>query len=143
MRRPEATRASATRLLRPALLGAGMLVLVVAVALMHSLGVGHGPMASGHARGHHPASEVVAPAASTTNPTVVNDAGPLGHSMAAMCLAVPLLPLLLRRPGLRRSMSHALASTTRRLVSPVGVGTGRSPPPTGPPLRLTLCVLRT
>ncbi|MBB2986651.1 hypothetical protein [Terracoccus luteus] len=153
MRRPGTTRASTTRLLRPALLGARVLLLVAAVVLMHSLGVGHGPgthdlHAAGAphtsttvpADGHHPASDVVAPTAPAT-PTA-EAAGSLGHAMAAMCLAVLLLPLLLRRPRVRR-LAHRLARLMpARLLRPVGVGTGRSPPPR-PPLRLTLCVLRT
>ncbi len=154
MPRAGATRASAASLLTPALLGARVLLLVAAVVLMHSLGIGHGPgmhdvhtadtthtSTTVHPDGHRPASDVVAPtAAATPRPEV---AGPLSHAMAAMCLAVLLLPLLLRRPGVRR-LAHRLARLVpARLLRPVGVGTGRSPPPTGPPLRLTLCVLRT
>lgn len=124
--------------------------LVSAVVAMHSLGLGHGPMAAAHSQttGAMGATEMVdmAGAASgrlsdavTTVVAVVDDPS---QGMAAICLAVlPLLVLLMAR-----WLGWRVKEPARAVRRP-GLGgftaSGRAPPAHLCPSLVKLCILRT
>ena len=129
--------------------------LIAGIVAMHSLGLGHGPMTTGHS-GHsgHSGDAVMAeatkmvgmsasPAAlAMTRADGIKAPGHPGHGMAAMCLAVlPLVVLLLARLlGWRvRSLAHAV----RRRGGGGFVPGNRAPPALMCPSLLKLGILRT
>ena len=126
---------------------------IVGIVAMHSLGLGHGPMATGHS-GHTAQSEMaattqmvgmgVSPAPHGTAPrvAVVTGSDDPAHGMAAMCLAVlPLLVLLLAR--LLGFRVRALAHVVPRHGWGGFVPSNRAPPAHLRPSLLKLCILRT
>ena len=160
-RRTGASPLSAVSTLRRALLRVlAVTVLITGIIAMHSLGLGHGPMAAGHTgpTGHTGRGVMVettemvgmeASAATRTMATmgtfvtdVVTEAGDPAHGMAAMCLAVlPFLVLLLARMlGFR---IRGLAFTARLLAARGMVRSDRAPPGYRSPSLLKLCILRT
>lgn len=160
-RRTGASPLSAVSTLRRALLRVlAVTVLITGIIAMHSLGLGHGPMAAGHTgpTGHTGRGVMVettemvgmeASAATRTMATmgtfvtdVVTEAGDPAHGMAAMCLAVlPLLVLLIGR--LLGWRVDTLAHVVRHQGGRGRVPGTRAPPAHLRPSLVKLCILRT
>lgn len=130
-----------------------VVALIAGIVAMHSLGLGHGPMATVHSGRSGDgvmaeATKMVGMSASpaahamTRAANVAAEVDDPGHGMAARCLAVlPLLVLLVARLlGWRvRSLAHAV-----RLQGVRGFVPGnRAPPALLCPSLLKLCILRT
>ncbi len=130
-----------------------VVALIAGIVVMHSLGLGHGPMATGHSGHSGPSAmagttEMVgmdataAPHGLATADEVVAGSTDPGHGMAAMCLAVlPLLIILLARLlGFRvRALAHAVPRDGWGGFVP----SNRAPPEHLRPSLLKLCILRT
>jgi len=123
--------------------------LIVGVVAMHSLGLGHGPMPTGHwmSAGTAQMAGMGAPPAAHATRSVVADVEAVtgldpAHGMGAMCLAVlPFLVLLIARMlGFR---IRGLGPAARLLPTRGGVRSEPAPPAYRCPSLLKLCILRT